>query len=143
MLLEHGADIDNAEALHWAIYRKQIETTNVLIRNGASIDLRDSTRRGTTPLMLAVQEGCVQIVKLLIERAFQSDINVRNYVNLAERSGHEHTAMTIAALYGNVEIARVLKNTGADVTLKALQIAVKKGHPEMEEWITENNVLHT
>src|SRR6266480_2399222 len=54
-LLEQKADVnvpqaDGATALHWAVYREDLATTNLLIQAGANV--KAANREGSTPLSL-------------------------------------------------------------------------------------------
>jgi len=43
----NAAQIDGATALHWAVYRNDLEVANLLIRAGAKVNVM--TREGITP----------------------------------------------------------------------------------------------
>ena len=58
-LLAQKADVnvtqaDGATALHWAVYREDFATTDLLIQAGANVKV--ASREGATPLSLAVPE---------------------------------------------------------------------------------------
>ncbi|UJR14743.1 hypothetical protein I4U23_001734 [Adineta vaga] len=72
-------------ALMLAVKHGKADLVELLIRNGAGINLQDAD--GSTALMYAVEHGSLNIVKLLLA---QPECNV----NIADRSGQ--TAMTIA-----------------------------------------------
>ena len=63
-----------------------------------------TTTQGTSPLMIAAQEGHVPVVKALLEHKAE--------VNLKDNNGL--TALSIAACHGNVEAATVLSENGAE-----------------------------
>src|SRR5437870_8283731 len=51
----NAPQVDGATALHWAVYRDDAETTNLLIEAGAKVDVKN--REGITPLALASLYG--------------------------------------------------------------------------------------
>jgi len=60
LLLQQKADVnvpqtDGATALHWAVYRNDLETVNLLISAGAKIDVKN--REGISPLAMASLYG--------------------------------------------------------------------------------------
>ena len=70
-LLKAKVDINvlNSEglsSLHWAVIKGNLEVTQLLIREGANIEIKDS-KWGSTPLLFACQNGKTKIVKLLFE----------------------------------------------------------------------------
>ena len=96
LLLDKGADVNAVEAwggqsaLHWAAARKHSEMVEVLIANGADIDIRaidrnwerrvtseprmkDMKTGGLTPLLYAVRENCIACVNALLDAG--ADIN--------------------------------------------------------------------
>jgi len=84
-------------SLQEAISQGNIEEVKRLINAGADVDALDND--GITPLMCAVEEGEIAIVKLLLEKA---DVNVR--------SKYGDTALFFAQ---DVEIAQLLLDKGA------------------------------
>src|SRR5882762_4983179 len=51
----NAAQIDGATALHWAVYRDDLEAADLLIRAGIKVDL--ANREGVTPLAMASLYG--------------------------------------------------------------------------------------
>jgi ankyrin repeat protein len=84
--------------LHYACARGHLEVAQYLLANGAIVD---SMSPGyTTPLMMAVQSGNEQLVKLLLDKG--ADIQVRNTNGL--------TAIDIAVIYEKPWIAEGLSS---------------------------------
>ncbi|MCB1179062.1 MAG: ankyrin repeat domain-containing protein [Leptospiraceae bacterium] len=83
LLIRNGAKvnltpIDGTEkltALHLAIIGGKIETTKLLITNGADINYPDS--RGFTPLMIAMEKNHEGIARLLIQSG--ANVNIESY----------------------------------------------------------------
>jgi uncharacterized protein len=84
--------------LHYACSRGHLEVAQFLLANGAIVD---SLSPGyTTPLMMAVQSGNEQLVKLLLDKG--ADIQLRNTNGL--------TAIDIAVIYEKPWIAEGLSS---------------------------------
>jgi len=82
--------------LHYASSRGHLEVVQYLLANGAIVD--SMSPGNTTPLMMAVQSGNEQLVKLLLDKG--ADIKVRN--------GNGLTAIDIAVIYDKTWIAEGL-----------------------------------
>src|SRR5579864_4732040 len=68
-LLQHKADVnapqvDGATALHWAVYRDDLDATDMLIRAGAKVDI--ANRDGVTPLAMAALYGNAAVIGRLL-----------------------------------------------------------------------------
>jgi len=84
--------------LHYACSRGHLEVAQFLLANGAIVD--SMSPGNTTPLMMAVQSGNEQLVKLLLDKG--ADIKVRNTNGL--------TAIDIAVIYEKPWIAEGLSS---------------------------------
>src|SRR5262245_43979862 len=67
-LLAKKADVnarqpDGATALHWAVYADDAETTALLIRAGANVNVANA--HGVSPLAIAARQGNANILDLL------------------------------------------------------------------------------
>ena len=106
-LLDRGADINQPEWYHnrtglWITVcrNKNIEISQFLLKNGANPNIRDAggfsgnPNDGRTPLMCAVNNGNVEMVKLLVSKG--ADVHEMNLVN--------KTVLDIAEERGNPEI---------------------------------------
>ncbi len=103
-LVDH---IDHNSPLHYAIYYKQTEVAELLIKKGADVNIRNRVKK--TPLFYVKQ---LKDVKLLIENG--ADPNARDRVGLTFLHRIEGYIKPIDV----VEIAKYLIQNGADVTIK-------------------------
>jgi ankyrin repeat protein len=128
-LLQEKADVnlpqgDGATALHWAVYREDLEAIDLLIRAGARVDAANS--EGVTPLAMACLYGHVSMINRLLKAG----------ANANARGPNGQTLLMLAARNGEPEAVRVLIAAGADVNAKetlrgttALMWAVEQKHP--------------
>ena len=82
-LIDNGANINHQDrngfsALHFAVKEQHFDTAEILIKNKADLELKDSN--GNTPLMVAIfnSKGDYKIVTLFIESGANLD-NVNNH----------------------------------------------------------------
>ncbi len=120
--------VDGATALHWAVYRDDVETVELLLRAGANV--KTANRYGVTPLTLACTNGNAAIAKLLLKAGADP--------NTVLASGE--TALMTAARTGNAETVNALLSAGADIKAQenqkgqtALMWAAAEGHVEAVE----------
>ncbi len=112
-LITQGADVnisaanDRSTPLHkvsGTCASNSVETTRVLLRNGAKINSRDIN--GTTALMNASGRGCVDMVALLLSDG----------ADVASKDIHGDTALSLARTtsdYYELKITKMLKQAGA------------------------------
>jgi ankyrin repeat protein len=167
-LLKAGADpnaplsVAGDTALMMAARTGRTDAIRVLAEAGANANAQE-TWGGTTALMWAVSEGHADAAKLLI--AAGADANARShYVAAANGRGFEGrtpvanrtdpkveefasgwlTPLTLAAREGDVEMARILVNAGADVNAvagdgkTALALAVFNGNYEAASFLVDS-----
>jgi ankyrin repeat protein len=122
----NAAQVDGTTALHWAVYRQDLEAVNLLI--GAGADVNAVTREGVTPLTMASLYGSVPIVERLLKAG----------ADAKERGPNGETTLMFAARSGNPALVPVLVAGGADVNAAenlrlttALMWAVEQRHPEV------------
>ncbi len=116
---------DGSTALHWIVRADDLETADVLIRNGANVSA--ANRRGITPLDLACVNGSAAMIRKLLDAGANP--------NSAHPDGQ--TPLMTAARTGNPDAVRVLLDKGAAVNAKdtvaaqtALMFAITENHPE-------------
>jgi len=120
----NAAEADGATALHWASYRDDMESADLLIRAGAKVNAANDL--GATPLWTASQNGSTPMVRKLLEAGANP--------NLALLLGE--TPLIVAARSGNRDIVEQLLAKGAKVNARAargqtaLMWAVSEKHPE-------------
>lgn len=124
-LLKAGADIQAKEskrgqnALMWAAAEGHAETVEALIAAGSSI--RSRLDSGYTPLLLAVREGQIGVVRVLLKAG--ADVN--DTIRPAEASGPRpasgagaprpgNSALHLATVNGHFDLGSLLLEAGAD-----------------------------
>src|SRR5256885_2520147 len=61
----NAAQIDGATALHWAVYKDDLEMIELLLAAGARADVKN--REGITPLHMATLYGNVRVIERLLK----------------------------------------------------------------------------
>ena len=119
-----ATQVDGATALHWAVYRDDLEIVDMLL--GAQAKVNIANRDGVTPLSMACLYGNVSIVKRLLSAG----------ANAKELGLNGETTLMLAARNGNPEVIKLLLNSGVNVNAKepkrgttALMWAVEQRHP--------------
>lgn len=92
----------SSEDILLAAKKNDIQAMNSYIQNGANLNCYD--KDGFTPIMFASINNYVTLIRLLASR---SD------VNLNQRNSFGYSALTLAVVFGNTEIADILKKAGA------------------------------
>ena len=114
-LLAEDADVSAAQgdgmtALHWAVYRNDLELVQLLTEAGA--DIHAVTREeALTPLLLAGGTGNAALIELLLDAG--ADANSANSIGT--------TVLMEAAASGSVAAVKTLLDRGADANAKALR----------------------
>jgi uncharacterized protein len=128
-LLQQKADVnapqvDGATALHWAVYRDELDTADLLIRARANV--KAATRDGVTPLAMASLYGNAAMIDRLLKAG----------ADAKERGPNGETMLMYAARNGNPDAIRALLGAGADVNARenlrgtsALMWAAEQKHP--------------
>jgi ankyrin repeat protein len=129
MLLQRKADVnapqvDGATALHWAVYRHDIETADLLI--GAGANVMAANRVGVTPLAMASLYGDATMIDKLLKAG----------ADAKQLGPGGETMLMYAARNGNPQAIEVLLAAGTDVNAKeklrgttALMWAAEQRHP--------------
>ena len=140
-LLSEGADVnyinDQGEfALRLASKNGDIAMVEVLLKNGAQIDLQDSNHFGSSALYEASSNGHIDVVELLLKHGANIDI---------QRKGGA-TPLFIACEEGHFKVTELLIEKGANVNLQmddgqtTLLIALDRGHEEVAKLLIKNGV---
>jgi len=100
LVMGYKAQLDHIgwTPLHYACAKGQLEVALFLVANGAIVD--SMSLGNTTPLMMAVQSGNEQLVKLLLDKG--ADLQLRNSQGL--------TAIDIADIYSKPWISVGLRS---------------------------------
>lgn len=91
-------------ALHWAAQKGHLEIVKLLLKNGASLELK-SFDNGWTPLHCAVSENRIEVLKFLLKQG--ADPNTRGT--------HNKTPLFIACYKGYLATVRILVAAGINV----------------------------
>jgi ankyrin repeat protein len=119
----NAPQVDGATALHWAVYRDDLETADLLLKAGANV--KAANRGGATPLFMAALYGN----PAMIERLLKAGADAK------ERGPNGETTVMFAARNGNPAAIKLLVASGVDVNAKesirattALMWAAEEGH---------------
>ena len=120
----NAPQVDGATALHWAVYRDDLDVADMLIRAGARVNV--TNREGVTPLAMASLYANAAMIRRLLTGG----------ADATQRGANGETTLMLAARNGNPEAIKVLLAAGADVNAKenlrgttALMWAVEQRHP--------------
>ncbi len=144
-LLDNGASVDTAEAdgttaLHWACYRDDLESADLLIRAGANVNAANDL--GVTPLWMASQNTSLAMVRRLLAAGADPNralLAGETPLMVASRSGSPdvvelllahaakvdaqgargQTALMWAGAQQHADVVSVLLAHGADVHLRS------------------------
>ena len=111
-LLTQGVDVNAAQgdgmtALHWAAYKADVETAEILLYAGANV--KAATRiNAMTPLILAAQTGSARMIETLIENGADPNLTISTGT----------TPLMLAAAAGNPDAVKALIEAGAFVDAK-------------------------
>ncbi len=129
----NATEPDGSTALHWASYRDDVETANLLIRAGAKVNV--ATDLGVTPLWPASENGSSAMVRRLLEAGANP--------NLALLSGE--TPLMVAARSGYPDVVSQLLAKDANINAHgtrgqtALMWAAAQKHPEVVKVLLTNH----
>ncbi len=121
----NAPQVDGATALHWAVYRDDLDLADVLIR--AKANVKAANRVGVTPLAMASLYGRPAMIDKLLKAG----------ADAKERGPNGETMVMFAARNGNPQAIKMLVEAGADVNVRertrgttALMWAAEQRHPE-------------
>jgi ankyrin repeat protein len=121
----NAADADGSTALHWASYRDDLESADLLIRAGAKVNA--ATDLGVTALWPASENGNLGLVRRLLDAGANP--------NAALLAGE--TSVMVAARSGYPDVVELLLNKGGNPDAHgtrgqtALMWAVSQKHPDV------------
>ena len=134
LLLEAGAGLDApAESVHFLTWLGDLLGVKLHIYAGTNIDQEDEF--GNYPVLLAVDQGHLEIVDLLIEHE----------VELETEDQHGFTALIVAAERNYPDILQLLLDNGSDIEAEdkaertALDWSIIMGSSESEDILREND----
>lgn len=122
----NAAETDGMTALHWAVQRRDLEMTDLLLDAGADFEL--ANRTGAKPLYLAAINGDAAVIARLLDAG--EDPNA-----LLTTEGE--TVLMLVAYTGNAQAVKVLLDRGAEANTQqfrgqtALMWAAAEGHAEV------------
>jgi len=136
--IEDGVDVnatgpDGTTALHWAVYKDELELVKRLIARGAKVDAANEF--GSTPMSEAAVVGNAAVIDALIEAG----------ASVEAPGADGQTPLMVVARSGNVDAARVLLEHGANVNAReawrdqtALMWASAQRQPAMVRLLIEH-----
>eukprot|EP00516_Mucochytrium_quahogii_P012738 CAMPEP_0203803092 /NCGR_PEP_ID=MMETSP0100_2-20121128/12584_1 /ASSEMBLY_ACC=CAM_ASM_000210 /TAXON_ID=96639 /ORGANISM=" , Strain NY0313808BC1" /LENGTH=1100 /DNA_ID=CAMNT_0050710655 /DNA_START=441 /DNA_END=3743 /DNA_ORIENTATION=+ len=91
----------------------RVWTVRLLLALGADPNVPIDVEYGSSPLMLACHMGNIEVVRTMIDAG--ADLNARTpgYTQCASANGRDTTAVSIARMYGHVEVEALLRERGA------------------------------
>ena len=126
--------IDGTTALHWAVQRDDLETSELLIGAGANVSAQN--RAGATAMLLASVNGNSAMIEKLLQAG--ADAN-------ASLTQDGDTALMMAARTGKTEATQVLLDHGAEVNARetwggttALMWAISEHHLTAVEMLIDH-----
>jgi ankyrin repeat protein len=117
---------DGMTALHWAVQRRDLEMTNLLLNAGADVGI--ANRTGAKPLYLAAVNGDAAVIARLLDAG--EDAN-------AVLTAEGETVLMLTSYTGNPAAVKLLLDRGADPNVQqfrgqtALMWAAAEGHAEV------------
>ncbi len=128
----NAAQPDGMTALHWAVQRRDLEMTSLLLNAGA--DYAIANRTGAKPLYLAAVNGDASVIGRLLDAG--DDAN-------AVLTGEGETVLMLTAYTGNPAAVKLLLERGADPNAQqfrgqtALMWAAAEGHADVVKLLLE------
>ncbi|KAG8412093.1 hypothetical protein J3459_015975 [Metarhizium acridum] len=117
LLLKRGARVNNSGGvstpLHEAVHVGHVEVTELLLDNGAELDVED--KNGRTPLSIAAAKGKTTLLQLLLRRGagvnFKAKCNGLAPLHRAAEKGNVTTTELLCARGGDINIRDELGQT--------------------------------
>ena len=121
----NAPQVDGATALHWAVYRDDLDLADILIRARANV--KAANRLGVTPLEMASLYGRPEMIDKLLKAG----------ADAKQRGPNGETMVMFASRNGNPQAIKLLVEAGAEVNARenirgttALMWAAEQKHPE-------------
>jgi len=138
-LVDKGANVNaqtpgHETALHQAAWKGAYEIVNVLVENGAKLNIAHKTSGGLSPLHCAAENGHISIVKYLLEKGAKLSFDEQKTASpllVAAYKGHSEVFLFLAqkapaeydweAIFihsligGNLEIVKYIVEKGVDI----------------------------
>ena len=102
----NAPQVDGGTALHWAVYRDDLQLTDILLR--AKANVKAANRVGTTPLAMAAIYGSPAMIDRLLKAG----------ADPKELGANGETTVMFAARNGNPQAVKLLIEAGADVNAR-------------------------
>jgi ankyrin repeat protein len=121
-------------ALHWAVIYRQRQFLELLISQGADLNVTDTDRK--TALHKAIINGDVLSVEVLLSLPRRVDLKLED--------SQGYTPLRWAAAYGQMRVVEMLLESGADINAQdkdgwtALRWAAQRGHKRIVELLVQN-----
>ena len=126
-----------SQYLNFAIDEGSINIVNLLLTNGAQIELTTAIS-GFTSLYRAVKSGSIKIVDILLKNGAKPSIDIIDTSQL-------YSCLHLAVLNNSNKIIKLLLDNGADINIKdsnsqtPLHFAVSKGLLKIVKLLIDNN----
>jgi ankyrin repeat protein len=134
----NAPQVDGATALHWAVYRQDLELADLLIRAGANV--KAANRTAMTPLAMASLYGNAPLIDRLIKAG----------ADAKQKGPNGETMLMFAARNGNPQAVQVLLEAGVEVNARetirgttALMWAIEQKHPEAVKVLLAGGADHS
>jgi ankyrin repeat protein len=143
-LLENGVSVNTESRsgitpLFCAIRRRNIQLVKILKEKGSNVNAYSVNMDGITPLHAAVLMKSTEIVKFLLENGadMTTFCSIRN-----------QTPFHWAATVGNLDVFVTMFKYNADISVQTgnekwdrpIDLAARKGHASLVEWLIENGI---
>jgi ankyrin len=128
----NAPQVDGSTALHWAVYRDDVEMVDLLLTAGAQV--APVTREGITPLAMASMQGSLPIIERLLKAGADAKAlgpNGETMLMFAARNGSPAAIRTLVAAGANVNAREAVRGT------TALMWAAEQRHPEAVKTLLE------
>ncbi|XP_044736046.1 ankyrin-3-like [Chrysoperla carnea] len=139
ILIAHGANVNVVNImgapLHIAAANGYVNIVGNLLRNGADISIRDTDN--STPLELAVTNGHLQVVKIILQH---------KKVNMNAKCIDGWTILHYASQENNLAMVKFLVDEGCNINLetdgglKPIHIAAREGNKDIVEFFVSKGL---